>query len=713
MTTPSTAVERRREAHRRRRRRARARLAALLCFLGAGAIIAVAVAVHNDRPPAAQGAIDPTARGGASAVERTVTPPSFRLAERHTGRLQQPVQDGAAVALPGGAMLLAGLSAADTSRADIRLVTPAADRAAGQLPVSLHDTAAVRIGHAVYLFGGGTGSNTQSDQVIRVSDAGTGATVVAHLPALSSDQSAAAIGGTAFIVGGFTGTHWLNTIVAWRPGAPARVVARLPFSLRYAAVAASGSRLVIAGGSLVDGSASAAILEYTPGRAGVRAIGHLPSPTTHAAAAALGGLVYVIGGRSAVIGTPTRRIVAIDPATGRTHAGGTLSAASSDLAAVSDGTRILLVGGRGHAGTQDSIDELVPAKAAPAIASAFTTQSIARAGAGVYAHDSANNLTGAARFAKPLIYVPNSQSDTVDVIDPKTYRVIRQFAVGGLPQHVVPAWDLRTLYVTNDTGNSLTPIDPRTGKPRGAPIPVDDPYNMYFTPDGRYAIIVAERLHRLDFRNAHSFKLHRSLQVPCSGVDHMDFTADGRFLVASCEFSGQLVVVDVRHERVVRTITLPDGTAGMPQDVKLAPDGTLFYVADMHANGVWEVNATTFRVLRLLPTGAGAHGLYPSRDAKLLYVTNRAAGSISVVRFRTRTVIATWHIPGGGSPDMGGVSADGKVLWLSGRYNAEVYAISTKTGHLIARIPVGSGPHGLSVWPQPGRYSLGHTGILR
>jgi len=62
---------------------------------------------------------------------------------------------------------------------------------------------------------------------------------------------------------------------------------------------------------------------------------------------------------------------------------------------------------------------------------------------------------------------------------------------------------------------------------------------------------------------------------------------------------------------------------------------------------------------------------------------------------------------------MGGVSADGKVLWLSGRYNNQVYAIDTSNGHLIARINVGLGPHGLSVWPQPGRYSLGHTGILR
>jgi YVTN family beta-propeller protein len=329
----------------------------------------------------------------------------------------------------------------------------------------------------------------------------------------------------------------------------------------------------------------------------------------------------------------------------------------------------------------------------------------------VYAHDGTDMLTGAARFAKQLVYVPNSGSDTVDVIDPRTYRIVEQFPVGGLPQHVVPAWDLRTLYVTNDTGNSLTPIDPRTGKPQ-PPIPVDDPYNMYFTPDGRYAIVVAERLDRLDFRDAHSFRLHHSLHVPCKGVDHMDFSADGRDLLASCEFSGQMIVVDVAHERVLRTIDLPDGPSGMPQDVKLSPDGRIFYVADMHADGLWEIDAHSYRILHFLPTGAGAHGLYPSRNGELLYATNRSAGTISVISFRTRRIVATWDIPGG-SPDMGGVSADGKVLWLSGRYNSEVYAISTQSGRLLARIPVGAGPHGLCVWPQPGRYSLGHTGILR
>jgi YVTN family beta-propeller protein len=329
----------------------------------------------------------------------------------------------------------------------------------------------------------------------------------------------------------------------------------------------------------------------------------------------------------------------------------------------------------------------------------------------VYAADHAGRLSPVVRGDPALVYVPNSESNTVDVISQRTFSVIDSFPVGALPQHVVPAWNLRTLYVTNDLGNSLTPIDPRTGRP-GRPIPVADPYNMYFTPDGRWAIVVAEAHRELDFRDPHTMALHHALATPqCRGIDHMDFTAGGRYALASCEFAGRVIVVDLQSERVVRVIPLAPGA--QPQDVKLSPDGRTFYVADMALGGVWLIDVRTLRVIRFELTGAGAHGLYPSRDAKVLYVSNRAEGSISVISFATRRPIAKWWLPSGSTPDMGNVSADGGVLWLSGRSDAAVYAISTRTGRLLHRIPVGDGPHGLCVWPEPGRYSIGHTGILR
>jgi len=330
----------------------------------------------------------------------------------------------------------------------------------------------------------------------------------------------------------------------------------------------------------------------------------------------------------------------------------------------------------------------------------------------IYAADRPGDLSPVVRHFPPLVYVPNTESDRVDVIDPKTFKVIEHFPVGREPQHVTPSWDLKTLWVLNDLGDSITRIDPSTGKELNT-IAVDDPYNMYYTPDGKFAIVVAERRRRLDFRDANTMQLVHSLHVQCRGVDHMDFSANGRYLIASCEFSGEMIKVDVAQQKLLGRLKLGSRKHNAPQDVKLSPDGRIFYVADMAANGLHLIDGERFKKIGFIPTGRGTHGLYTSRDSRYLYISNRGEGSISLLDFNARRVVEKWKLPGGGSPDMGGVSADGKVLWLSGRYDSEVYAIDTQDGHLLARIPVGNGPHGLCVYPQPGRYSLGHTGILR
>jgi YVTN family beta-propeller protein len=331
--------------------------------------------------------------------------------------------------------------------------------------------------------------------------------------------------------------------------------------------------------------------------------------------------------------------------------------------------------------------------------------------ADIYAADHAGALSPVVKDYPVRVYVPNSKSDTVDVIDPKTFKVIGHFKSGGRePQHVVPQYDLKRLWVINDLGDTATPIDPATGKP-GSTIPVEDPYNMYYTPDGRYAIVVAERKQKLNFLDPQTMKLVESLPVSCKGIDHMDFTTDGRYFIASCEFAGEVVKVDVANRKVVGYLKLSE--KGMPQDVKTSSDGKVFYVADMVANGIYLIDPVSFKKIDFIATGAGAHGLYVSRDSKVLYISNRGEGSVTVLDLATRKIVAKWTIPRGGSPDMGGVSTDGTQLWLSGRYNSEVYVFDTSNGKLLARIPVGQGPHGLCYYPQPGRYSLGHTGVFR
>lgn len=333
----------------------------------------------------------------------------------------------------------------------------------------------------------------------------------------------------------------------------------------------------------------------------------------------------------------------------------------------------------------------------------------------VWAADRPGRLSPVVRGFRQLVYVPNTKSNTVTEINPRTFKVVRTFRTGTEPQHVVPSWDLKTLWVNNDLGNSLTPIDPRTGKP-GKPVAVHDPYNLYFTPDGKYAVVMASMDRQLVFRDPHTMAVRHRTHVPCYGVNHADFSTNGRYFVVSCEFSSQLLKVNTQTRKVTRVRRLmarPGHAMPMPQDVKMSPDGSTFYVADMKSDGIWFVDGRTLTVRRFLHTGQGAHGLYVTRDSERLLITNREEGSISVLDFATNKLVDKWHIPGGGSPDMGGLSTNGKVFWVAGRYDAEVYAISTVDGHLIKKIPVGVGPHGLCVYPQPGRYSLGHTGIFR
>jgi DNA-binding beta-propeller fold protein YncE len=345
-----------------------------------------------------------------------------------------------------------------------------------------------------------------------------------------------------------------------------------------------------------------------------------------------------------------------------------------------------------------------------AVASIASAQTI-----NIYGETHPSNLMPQVRDLPQRIYIPHTRSNTVWVYDVVKKEFIEKFRVGKgrnvEPQHVVPSWNMKRLFATNDLNNTLAEIDIQTGKLMKIH-KVADPYNMYYTPDGKYMVVMAERMRRLDLRDPETLELIKSIPVPCKGVNHADYSADGRYLIASCEFSGQVLKIDMQNHQVVGDIKLPQG--GMPQDTRVGPDGRTFYVADMDQHGLHVIDGDAFTYLEFIPTGRGCHGLYPSRDTKQLYITNRGEGTISILDFATRKLLPNkWTIPNGGSPDMGGVAWDGKTFWVSGRYHHEIYGFDTRSGELIHRIKVDRGPHGLCIFPQPGRYSLGHTGNYR
>jgi YVTN family beta-propeller protein len=332
----------------------------------------------------------------------------------------------------------------------------------------------------------------------------------------------------------------------------------------------------------------------------------------------------------------------------------------------------------------------------------------------IYAADRPNQLSPVVANFPERVYVPNHTSNTLTEIDPKTFKIIRTIKMKRGPQHVVPSWDLKTLWVNNNEGNYLTPIDPMTGL-AGKPVYVHDPYNLYFTPNGKYAIVMAEADKQLVFRDPHTMAIKKTLPVPCSGVNHADWTKDGNHFLVSCEFSGTLLWVNTAKMAIEKVMKLPitANKSPMPQDVKISPDGSTFYIADMMSDGVWVMKSDKVGAFTLIKTGKAAHGMYVTRDSKTLLITNRGEGSVSVLRFSDNALIAKWKIPGNGSPDMGGISADGTQFWVSGRYNNVVYVFDIVHGKFLRSIKVGKEPHGLAIYPQPGRYSLGHTGVFR
>lgn len=325
----------------------------------------------------------------------------------------------------------------------------------------------------------------------------------------------------------------------------------------------------------------------------------------------------------------------------------------------------------------------------------------------VYANTVSGRIAPALRGVPERVYVPSSDITSVTVIDPSTFTIVDHLKVGRYPEHIAPAADLSKLYVDNEGSWSLTVIDPRTAKTTGDVIPVPDPYNLYFSPDGTKALVIQERLRRIEFRDPDTWKVIKQLPISINGIDHLDFSADGTYFLITTEFTGMVAKVSLKTMDVVGWVKV----GGLPIDVRLSPDGNVFYIANQGRHGVSVVDGEALKEVSFIPTGKGAHGLYVSRDTKSLYVTNRLEGTVSVIDFATRAETAKWKV--GGSPDMLQLNPDGTELWMSSRFDGNVIVVDTTTGQVLHRMYSGAGAHGLTYFPAPGMISLGHNGVYR
>jgi len=297
-------------------------------------------------------------------------------------------------------------------------------------------------------------------------------------------------------------------------------------------------------------------------------------------------------------------------------------------------------------------------------------------------------LAGVAAASASTAVVLNSDDDSLSVVSSDGYHEVSRVHIGRGPHHLIVSPDGRTLIIAMSGSNELVLIDRTTGIETKR-IEASDPYQIGFSPDGKWFVAASLRLDRVDIYDAGNYQLvHR---LPAATMpSHIAFARDSSTVFVTLQGTNSLIAIDVASGKPIWTVPVGPTPAG----VITRPGGTLL-VGVMGADYIAEVDPKDGSVIRKVHTGSGAHNFLASPDGKTLYVTNRVAGTISVLDAATLEVTGTLTAPGG--PDDMALSPDGKELWVTDRWHASVGVIELASGALKT-IPVGRSPHGIFVY---------------
>ena len=294
-------------------------------------------------------------------------------------------------------------------------------------------------------------------------------------------------------------------------------------------------------------------------------------------------------------------------------------------------------------------------------------------------------LGSSAAIAKTAI-VLNSDDDTLSVVDGDSYRETSRVHIGRAPHHLVVTPDQKYLIIAMATGNELVFINRATGV-IAQRLEISDPYQIGFSPDAKWFVSNSLRLDRIDIYRADNFQL--AYRLPASSMpSHIGFSPDSSTAFVTLQGTNKLVAIDLASGQIMWTAPVGPQPAG----VWVRKSGTVL-VALMGSDYIAEINPKDGTTLRRIQTGRGAHNFQISPDGKLLFVSNRVAGTLSVLDADTLSVVGTLQAPGG--PDDMVFTPDGKELWITGRWRAWVDVIEIASGTIKATIPVGRSPHGI------------------
>ncbi|MBB2155591.1 PQQ-binding-like beta-propeller repeat protein [Gluconacetobacter diazotrophicus] len=290
---------------------------------------------------------------------------------------------------------------------------------------------------------------------------------------------------------------------------------------------------------------------------------------------------------------------------------------------------------------------------------------------------------GAAR-AERLAFVLNSADATISEFDIDTHQEVRRVPVLREPHHTAPTPDGKYLLVGDTSGNMLFFLDAVTGA-RVKEITLSDPYQMQFSPDGKFFTIAGLARNQVDIYDASDFHLLHRLHADAM-PSHMNYAPDSSVVYVSLQDTGKLMAIETATGNVLWTT-----------DVGSTPAGVLWHngkilVGVMGTDYVAVVNPADGHIDRRIEMAPGPHNLFISPDHKNLYVTCRASGIIERLDWDTMNVVQSYHVAGG--PDDIVFAPDGK-MWATLRWRQHVAIIDPNSGEIVDTIRTGRSPHGI------------------
>ncbi len=293
---------------------------------------------------------------------------------------------------------------------------------------------------------------------------------------------------------------------------------------------------------------------------------------------------------------------------------------------------------------------------------------------------------------RPPIFVLNSQDATISVIDPDSWSTIKRIPTGKEPHHLYLTPDEKSVIVANAANDSLTFIDPRTAVVQRVERGTIDPYHLRFSPDMKWLVTVANRLNHIDLYRWDGSNLTLVKRIPSAKTpSHLWIDSKSTTVYTTMQDSDELVAVDL----ATQTIKWRVKTGSLPADVFGTADDRLLLVGLTGGKEVqvFDISTQPARLVKSIPTGAGAHAFRALGDGRHLFVSNRVANTISKIDLQSLQVVDEFRAPGG--PDCMEVSADGRLLMVSSRWIQKVSVIEIATGKLLRQVKVGKSPHGI------------------